>query len=78
MTADLVSRALLSQTESYFDGRDHFHRLTIQQGRFVNPLPDGFHRGAHQQRMTADELQIPDSAILADGANQANNARDSG
>ena len=55
---ELLSRNLLSQSEIYLDGRDHFHGIAIEQGRLVNPLPHGFERGTRQQRVSTHQLQI--------------------
>ena len=67
---ELLSRNLLSQSEIYLDGRDHFHGIAIEQGRLVNPLPHGFERGARQQRVSTHQLQVSNGSVFTDGANQ--------
>ena len=65
---------LLAQSEIDVNLSDHFHRLAVKQGRFVNPLLYRLGRRLNQHRMTAYQLKILDRAILADDGREAHRA----
>ena len=62
--------ASLVQREVDRDGRDNLHRVAVQEGGTVDPLPDRLDRGAHQQRVAVREFEAADAAVRADDADQ--------
>ena len=60
------SLLLLTQREIHVDLRNHIHRFAVEQRRFVNPLLHGVRCRGNQQRVTADQRQVLDGAVLTD------------
>ena len=65
---------LLAQREVHVDNRCYFHRLSIEEGRLVQPLLHSFLRRRHQQRMAAHERQILNGPVLADDGVESHHA----
>src|SRR5713101_1853537 len=63
---------LLTQREIHVDNGRHFHRLAVEERRFVEPLLDGFLSRWHQQRVAADQRQVLNRAVLADHGVETN------
>src|SRR5688572_1605819 len=67
---------LLLEREIHRNCRNDFNGLLVQQLRLVTPLPDSFHCGLIQQRVTTDNSQIFDCALFADSRVQQDHALD--
>ena len=69
------SLLILYKGETHVDRGFHFHRLAVEHGRFVSPLPDGFHRGRSQQGVSrSDHRQTLDGSVHADKRVQMDHA----
>src|SRR5260370_36277471 len=67
---------LLTHRESDLDGRDHFRLRAVQQRGPIYPLADGCARRLNEQRMSADQLHIPDEPVRANDNGEANRSLD--
>lgn len=67
---------LLTQTERNGHCGLNFHRLVIQQSRFVLPLTHRVDRGLLQQWVAADDFDFSDRTIFADDRLENHNSRD--
>src|SRR5579862_3415847 len=65
---------LLTQSEVDVNLSDNLNRLSVKEGRLVNPLLNCFGGGGDQQRMTSYELEVLNGTVLADNCGESYDA----
>src|SRR6267143_231762 len=56
--------ALLVKRENHVNRRVHFDRFSVEERRLIAPLTHGIQRGLLQQRVTRDDFQLLNRAVL--------------